>query len=131
APAGAVAIRIALEPIHVVTKVEFRGTLGLSEGALRTRMTERFGATPPVIRAADVAASLEQLYYGHGYVTATVKPGAPIIEHDPDRATLVFDVNAGPHVAIERTTVTGQPLEPIVRVEQRLKIAAGSPYEPA
>src|SRR5262249_7114317 len=63
---GGVAITIALEPVHVVWRVDFRGELGLSEGTLRDRMTERFGATPPVAKAADVAAALKELYTERG-----------------------------------------------------------------
>ena len=129
APAG-VAITIRLEPIHVVTKVEFHGRLGLSEGVLRDRMIERFGATPPISQASEVAAALVQLYADRGYLGATVTPAAPVLEHDPDRATLVFDVASGPQVRIARTQVTGTPLEPVPHVEQRLRIAAGDPYQP-
>jgi outer membrane protein insertion porin family len=128
--AGGVAITILLEPIHVVTKVEFRGELGLSEGALRDRMIERFGSTPAIAQAADVASALQQLYADSGYLQASVKPAAPIIAQDPDRATLVFDVTAGPRVLIARAAVTGNPLEPAARVVQRLHFAAGEPYQP-
>jgi len=51
AGATGVALRYELAPIHTVTKVDFTGELGLSEGTLRTRMIERFGATPPLSRA--------------------------------------------------------------------------------
>lgn len=129
--AAGVAITIRLAPIHVVTRVDFRGQLGLADGVLRDRMAERFGATPPVAQASDVAAALVQLYAERGYLHATVTPAAPILAHDPDRATLVFDVTAGPQVRIARTQVTGNPLEPVARVEQRLRIAAGEPYQPA
>ena len=48
----------------------FKGALGLSEGTLRGRMIERFGETPPLARAADVAAGLEELYRERGYLRA-------------------------------------------------------------
>ena len=128
--AAGVAITVRLDPIHVVTRVDFRGQLGLSEGALRDRMVERFGATPPLSQAGEVAAALTQLYADRGYLHAAVAPAAPILEHNPEQATLVFDVTAGAQVRIARTQVTGTPLEPIARVEQRLQIAAGDPYQP-
>jgi outer membrane protein assembly factor BamA len=85
---GGVSLRYVLSPIHTVTTVVFHGELGLSEGTLRGRMIERFGETPPLARAADVAAALEELYHERGYLRASVQVRPPIIEHDPDRATL-------------------------------------------
>ena len=124
------ALRYVLSPIHTVTRVIFKGDLGLSEGTLRGRMIERFGATPPLARAADVAAALEELYHERGYLHASVKPAPPIFEHNPDRATLVFDVKAGPRTTIARSTVTGHPLEPAAQIQARLQILPGQPYQP-
>ncbi|HEX9366765.1 MAG TPA: POTRA domain-containing protein, partial [Vicinamibacterales bacterium] len=56
APNG-VALRYVLSPIHTVTRILFKGQLGLSEGMLRGRMVERFGETPPLARAADVSGN--------------------------------------------------------------------------
>jgi outer membrane protein insertion porin family len=128
---GGVALRFVADPIHTVTKVEFRGQLGLSEGALRTRMVDRFGQTPPVSRAADVAAALQQLYQDDGYLSATVTPGPAVIAHNPDRATLVFDVSSGSRTTIARSAITGQPLEPAAQIQSRLQIAPGQRYQPA
>ena len=108
---GAVALRYLLSPIHTVTRVVFKGELGLSEGTLRGRMVERFGETPPLARAAEVAPALEELYRERGYLRATVRVAPPIVEHDPDRATLVFEVTAGPRTFIAHATIAGQPLE--------------------
>jgi outer membrane protein insertion porin family len=130
APDGGVALRYALSPVHTVTRVIFKGELGLSEGRLRGRMTERFGAAPPLARAADVAAALEELYHERGYLHASVKTGSPIVEHDPDRATLVFDVNAGTRTIIGRSSITGRPLEPVAAIQARLEILPGQPYQP-
>ena len=41
---GGVLLRYDLVPLHSVQRVDFRGTLGLSEGLLRRTMTNRFGA---------------------------------------------------------------------------------------
>ena len=131
AAGGGVALRFELKPIHTVTRVEFRGQLGLSESALRTHMRERFGETPPMTRDADVAASLEQFYADRGYLSAKVTAAPPIIEHDPDRATLVFDVASGTRTTIARSTVTGRPLVPASEIQSRLEIQPGRPYQPA
>lgn len=130
APGGGVALRYVLSPIHTVTKVIFKGELGLPEGLLRGRMSERAGNTPSLARAADVAAALEDLYRERGYLRASVKTAPPIIEHDPDRATLVFEVTPGPRTVIARSIVTGRPLEPAAKIQARLEIMPGQPYEP-
>ena len=130
APGGQVALGYALSPIHVVTRVVFNGETGLPEGTLRTRMANRFGPSPPLSRASDIAAALEDLYRERGYFSATVKPAAPILEHEPHRATMVFDVRAGPQTRIAQSDVVGSPLEPIDRVRDRLQIRPGAPYEP-
>jgi hypothetical protein len=53
--AGGVVVRYNLVPLHSVQRVDFRGdpSLGLSEGLLRSAVTNRFGAYPPVGRAAE------------------------------------------------------------------------------
>jgi outer membrane protein insertion porin family len=128
---GGVTLRFELKPIHTVTRVEFSGQLGLPESSLRDHMRERFGETPPITRAADVAASLQQFYADRGYLGATVTVAPPIIEHDPDRATLVFDAAPGPRTTIARTSVTGRPLSPAAEILSRLRIQPGRPYQPA
>ena len=130
AAGGGVALRFELKPIHTVTRVEFRGTLGLDESALRDHMSERFGPTPPITRAADVAAALEQFYQDHGYLSVSVRAAPPVVEHDPDRATLVFDVAAGARTTIARSAVTGRPLAPVPEIQSRLRIRPAQPYEP-
>src|SRR5215471_424265 len=127
---GGVGLRFELEPIHIVTRVEFKGDLGLSEGTLRSRMTDRVGAMPPLSRAGDVAAALVDLYHERGYLSATVKPAPPILEHEPHRATAIFDVSAGPQTKIAKSTVLGHPLDSIDSVRARLQIEPGQPYEP-
>ena len=87
---GGVAMRYVRSPITTVTKVVFKGALGLPEKMLRGRMIERAGETPPLARAPDVAAALEELYHERGFLRAAVKIAPPIVEHDPDRATLVL-----------------------------------------
>lgn len=130
AAGGEVALRYELSPIHVVVRVVFNGDLGLPEGTLRTRMADRFGPTPPLSRANDVATALEDLYHERGYLSATVKPAPPILMHEPHQATEVFDVHAGPRTKIAKSNVVGQPLEPIEKVRERLGINPGDPYEP-
>ncbi len=129
APNG-VALRYVLSPIHTVTRILFKGQLGLSEGMLRGRMVERFGETPPLARAADVSAVLQALYHERGYLRGSVVAAPPLLEHDPDRATLIFEVTAGPRTTIAHATITGRPIDPAAAIEARLQIQPGQPYQP-
>jgi outer membrane protein assembly complex protein YaeT len=128
---GRVKLTYLLDPIHAVSDVKFRGALELPESVLRDRMVERFGATPPPGRAADVAAALEDVYRDRGYLEADVRAAPPIVRHDPDRTTVVFDVDAGPRARIARTTIVGNPIEPEAQVRERLGVNSGAPYSPA
>jgi outer membrane protein assembly factor BamA len=130
APGGGVAVTILLDPIHVVTKVDFRGELGLPEGTLRDRMSERFGGTPPLSRARDVAAALQDLYRERGYMKASATPGTPVIEHQPEIATMVFDLKAGARARVTSAQITGAPLETVEKARDRLRLAPGQPYQP-
>ena len=130
AAGGGVALIYRLEPIHNVSKVDFRGDLGIGDSVLRARMLDRFGATPPLARAAEVAAAFVQLYEDRGYLKASVKPAPPIIQHDPDRATLVFDIEAGPRAHVGAIDVRGTPLDPAPVVLSKLGLSTGQPYDP-
>lgn len=128
--AGGVDLRYNLVPLHYVERVNFTGSLGLSESLVRGTMTERFSATPPVGRAAEVARVLEQLYEDHGYFAAKVQPSATEL-HDPDRTILTFDIAAGPRAIIGTVVVSGQPRAAHAAVVNRLGVAQGRPYERA
>src|SRR5262249_25496140 len=92
---------------------------------------DRFGATPPLSRQNDVATALRDLYREHGYFSATVRPGTPVVEHEPHRATAVFEIHAGPQAKIAKSNVLGHPLDAIEKVRARLQIEPGQPYEPS
>lgn len=125
---GGVELRYNLIPLHHVERVEFTGTLGLSERLLRRTMIERFGATPAVGRAAEVARLLEQVYADHGYFGAAIRPSATEL-HDPDRTILTFEVDSGPQAIIGRVVLSGQPRASHTVVLDKLDVVEGRPYE--
>jgi outer membrane protein assembly complex protein YaeT len=127
---GGVLLRYDLVPLHSVERVEFRGTLGLPAGLLRRTVVNRFGATPPVGRAPEVARTLEQLYRDHGYLRASVRPVATE-KHDPDRTLLDFEIDAGPQARIAATEILGEPLEGRVAFQKQVRAALLEPYDPA
>ena len=128
AAGGPVRLRYLLVPIHSVERVDFTGTLGIPEDLLRRTMVERFGATPNVGRAAEVARLLEQLYADHGFFQASIRPVSTEL-HNPDRTLLNFEVDAGPRTRIGRILLTGEPQATQQQVLQALRVAPGEPYK--
>jgi outer membrane protein insertion porin family len=126
--AGAgIRLRYALVPLHPVDRMEFRGTLGLSEDEIRRVFTERFGAAPTARRAQEVAEALRDFYRGRGYASAEVTPRIEET-HNPDRATMAFDIRAGSRASIGRVEVdevdsSGRP------VPGGVPIRVGDPFD--
>lgn len=91
---GGVRVTYVLFPSHPVDRVEFVGTLGLSESDLRRLLTDRYGRAPGAGRATEAVDLLRRTYRSRGYPDAMV---ATRLEetHNPDRATLIFEINAG------------------------------------
>ena len=107
---GGIRLRYVLVPIHSVDRLEFRGSPGVSEGDLRRVLTERYGVAPSAERMEEAVQVLRQAYQSRGYPTAQIT--ARLEEtHNPDRATLVFDIESGPRAMIEQ--VEFDQLDPI------------------
>jgi outer membrane protein assembly complex protein YaeT len=104
AAAGGVRVRYDLVPLHPVDRLEFRGRLGMSEDRLRQVVADRYGSTPPATRADDVAAVLRDGYRRNGYPLATVTPQV-VESHNPDRATMIFDIDAGRRALIAEVMI--------------------------
>ena len=92
--ANGIRLKWVLFPLHPVDRIEFTGMPGLSEGDLRRIIRERFSGPPSEAHADEAAQLLRTQYRRHGYPNARV---VPRIEptHNPDRATLIFQVDAG------------------------------------
>ena len=97
--AGGVRLRYMLFPVHEVDRVEFRGMLGIADDVLRRAVVERFGSAPAASRADEVARSLLTVYRDRGYIQPSVTPRIEVT-HKPDRASMVFEINAGPRAQI-------------------------------
>ncbi|HVZ19766.1 MAG TPA: hypothetical protein VG871_01820, partial [Vicinamibacterales bacterium] len=91
---GGIVLRFVLYPLHPVDRIEFRGRLGLSESDLRMAVADRYGVAPAAGRADDVVALLKDTYRRRGYPAATITPRLEET-HNPDRATMVMQIEAG------------------------------------
>ena len=128
--AGRVALRYELSPIHPVTKIEFRGPLsvpGIDTGQLRQAVTDRYGTSPSLGRVEELKELIGNLLLERGYLHPDIRPRAEIA-HDPDRATLVFDVDPGPRTVIGTVDIDGLPTVSRPELIARLDLAPGTPY---
>ncbi len=128
---GGVALRYDLNPIHPVTKIDFAGRLtapGVDTGSLRRAVVDRYGTSPPLGRAAEVARVVTDGLQARGYLHPTVTPRADL-EHAPDRATLVLTIDPGPRTTIGTVDIAGPPGVSRAEVLSALRIAPGAAYE--
>ena len=125
---GGVRLKYVLFPVHPVDRMDFRGSLGLPAGDLRRAMVDRFGEAPSAARAEEVAEALRVLYRNRGYPAATVS--ARIEEtHNPDRATMAFEIQAGrrasiAEVQIDEVDATDRAVQP-----GDISVRVGAPYD--
>ena len=104
---GGVRLRYVLVPVHAVDRIEFRGTLAVSEDDLRRAVVERFGQAPTAARADEVARSLQAVYRDRGYVQPMITPRIEIT-HKPDRASMILEIEAGPRALIRDIDVDAE-----------------------
>ena len=129
--AGRVALRYDLVPIHPVTRIRFAGGLsapGVNEGDLRRAVVDRYGASPPLGRLADMTRIIDDVLRERGYLHAAIVPH-PEVEHAPEHATLVFTIDPGARTVIGTVTVVGRPTVPEAEFVSRLGLNAGAPYQ--
>jgi outer membrane protein insertion porin family len=128
---GRVALRYELVPIHPVARIRFDGPLkapGIDQGELRRALVDRYGVSPPLGRAADMTRILSDALRERGYLNASITP-RPVLEHAPERATLVFTVDPGPRTTIGTIEIEGAPTVARGELLARLGLAAGAPYQ--
>lgn len=128
---GGVALVYALSPIHVVSRVAFDGSLGapgVDAGQLRRAVLDRHGSSPPLGRAMDMARTIGDALRERGYLHAAVTSRA-VLEHRPERATLVFTVEPGPRTRIGTVDIVGAPGVAQPDLLSELGLTSGAPYQ--
>ncbi len=92
-------VRYVLTPLHPIDRIEFEGALGLPEDDVLRVVVDRFGNSPRAARTPEIVEALRMEYRRRGYANARVT--SRLIEtHEPDRATLVFEITAGRRLVI-------------------------------
>jgi outer membrane protein insertion porin family len=119
----------ALSPRHPIDQVVIAGDdLGLDRATLDKTVRARAGSLASV-SPGTVAGFLQQALIDEGYLSAEVTP-TTIKTHNPDRATLVLTVAAGPRAIITHSEVRPVHNLPITAEEilTRTGARAGAPY---
>ena len=116
-----------LTPRHPVDRLEFEGDTGLNRDELDRRVRERYGGLPAREQPENVAQVVEGLLKDEGFPEARVRPRVEET-HNPDRATLVLEVQAGARPLIARTDVTGTSPLSLETVISRTSTAKGQPF---
>ena len=122
-----VALTFDLVPVHPIVAVEFVGERGVTTGALRRLLQDRFGARPRRDRAGEMAGAVAQAMADEGYLRATVTPDTTV-RHAPDRALVTFRIVSGPQVRISETRVDGLSGADADALRARLRVLNGAPY---
>jgi outer membrane protein insertion porin family len=117
-----------LVPVQLVRRIAFVGSLQVPESELRRTVVDRYGASPPLVRAPQVVSTLQTLYRDHGYPRAEITARSDIA-HDTTNATLVFAIQPGAHARVGAIDVQGAApgSSPALLNEVRLK--TGDPYD--
>ncbi len=129
--ADGVSLRYELTPIHPVTRIDFTApsnASGIDAGALRKTVVDRYGLSPALGRAADMAASVEEALRERGYLHARVTPRADT-SHGPHRARLTFAIEPGVRTTVDSIDVVGVPSPAVPAFLRDVGLARGMPYE--
>lgn len=121
-------LRYMLVAVRAVERMEFRGSLGLSEGRISEVITERFGRAPQPGRVAEVVRALQRLYEDSGYFRASIRPSSVEL-HNPERTILSFAIDSGPQARVRAIEVVGEPRLSREALLQRLGMATEQPYQ--
>lgn len=125
---GGVDVVFRLVPRHPVTALDVTGNTGVPAGDLRGQILQRYGGVPTTARLQAVETTAVQYLQDHGYLTATATARTEL-SHDPDQATLVLDVTAGPQARIATSHVVGTSPFADAEVIRRTATAPGRPFE--
>jgi outer membrane protein insertion porin family len=129
---GGVVLVYELLPLHPVSGITFVGVgdvPGVNEGRLRRIILDRFGQTPRIGRAVDIASLLEDEFRQAGYLRARITPTADV-EHTSEQSLLRFAVEPGDRTRVGTLRVEGNSGMTGRELLARLDLSPGAPYEP-
>ena len=124
---GGVDVVFHLEPRHPIDRVEFKSNTGIPIEELDRLVRQRYGGVPTGVTEENVARTVQTMLADRGYPKAVVTADT-IKTHDPDRATLILTIEAGPLSRIGTVRITGSPPMDDEAVLKRAGVREGEPY---
>lgn len=125
---GGVEVVFRLTPRYPVTALEITGDTGVSAGALRRQLQQRYGGVPSTARVPVVETTARQFLNDEGYLEARVS-GRTEPTPGTQTATLFLDVDAGPLTVIRTVAVHGDSQLSSADIIRRSRTTAGLPYK--
>jgi outer membrane protein insertion porin family len=128
-PDGADAVRLRYEvvPVERVTRLEFQGPAGLDARALRSDLTDRFGALPLASRLPEMAQEIVVRYQARGYPAARVETRTTPEGRDGTVAA-TFVITPGRQTVVGAISVEG-PASATRGLAARLGLVTGRPLD--
>lgn len=124
---GGVALIFDLEPRHPIGSLRFEGDTGIPAGQLERQVRERFNGLPAVTRRVEVEDEVRQILKNEGYRSATARASVEKL-HNPDRATMVLSVDAGPLTIVGTVDLRLRAALDQVKTLERLGLTDGAPF---
>ncbi len=126
--ADGVAVTFFLTPRHQIDRLEVAGgDTGLPAAEIRRQILQRYGGVPAAVRPELIENRAAEILRDEGYLGATVT-ASTLPHHDPEGATLVLTVAAGPLTRIAETQVVGRSPFSEAEVIARTETRPGAPY---
>ncbi len=94
-------------PLSAISDISFKGNTLIDAAALRGKIELKEGDSYSISRVKTEANKILQYYYDQGYATATVAVRATELAADAkgDRVRVIYEINEGPLVYINRVIV--------------------------
>jgi outer membrane protein assembly complex protein YaeT len=124
-----VALKWRLIPVRRITRITVTGRHELPPTAIRTELTERFGAQPSANRLDEMVTRLQAFYAARGFSRASIVPRVADQSPALEEVELVLSIDAGERVTVGGTTITGRPLIAEAELIRILDLQAGRPFD--
>lgn len=124
---GGVVVAFVMAPRLPVTSLQVTGETGIPPGELSRLLRQRYGGVPTNARIAAVEATAVQLLNDEGYLAAQVTSRTER-SGEPDAATLILDVDAGPRTVIRSIEVRGDSPRTPREIIRATGTSVGSPF---
>jgi len=126
--ANGIRLRWVLFPLHPIDRIEFSGMTGLPEGELRRIVTDRFSGPPTEGHVDEAADLLRTQLRSRGFLKPNVETRIEPT-HNPDRATVYFQIDAGMRATITEVRFEQVDAEGRSNIVDVPEIKKGQPYD--